>query len=72
MEHYINTSLRTYIVEVFECDNGLYKLKIYDNDRNYYYPKYFVDCDVEGITAINLTLDDVEEFFTAVKEHDDN
>lgn len=72
MEHYINTSLRTYIVEVFECDNGLYKLKIYDDNGTYHYPKYFVDCDVEGITAINLTLDDVEEFFAAIKEHDDN
>ena len=72
MEHYINTSLRTYIVEVFECDNGLYKLKIYDDNGTYHYPKYFVDCDVEGITAINLTLDDVEEFFTAVKESDAN
>lgn len=29
MESYIYTSLRTYIVDVLECDDGLYKLKIH-------------------------------------------
>lgn len=72
MESYIYTSLRTYIVDVLECDDGLYKLKIHDNNGTYHYPKYFIYCDVDGITSINLTLDDVQEFFTAVKEHDDN
>ena len=72
MENYIYTSYRTYIVDVMECDDGMYKLEIHDDNGTYHYPKYFIDCDVEGITAINLTLDDVEEFFTAVKESDAN
>ena len=72
MENYIYTSHLTYIVEVFECDDGMYKLEIHDDNGTYHYPKYFIDCDVEGITAINLTLDDVQKFLTAVNEHDDN
>jgi hypothetical protein len=72
MENYIYTSHRTYIVDVIECDDGKYKLEIHDDNGTYHYPKYFIDCDVEGITAINLTWDDVQEFFTAIKEHDAN
>lgn len=72
MENYIYTPQRTYIVEVFECNDGMYKLEIHDDNGTYHNPKYFIDCDVEGITAINLTLDDVQEFLTAVNEHDDN
>ena len=55
-----------------ECDDGMYKLEIHDDNGTYHYPKYFIDCNVEGITAINLTWDDVQKFLTAVKEHDDN
>lgn len=72
MENYIYTSHRTYIVDVMECDDGMYKLEIQDDNGTYHYPKYFIDCDVEGITAINLTWDDVQKFLTAIKEHDDN
>ena len=72
MENYIYTSHRTYIVDVMECDDGTYKLEIHDDNGTYHYPKYFIDCDVEGITAINLTWDDVQKILTAIKEHDDN
>ena len=72
MEKVISTPRRWYRIEYFECDDGMYKLEIHDDNGTYHYPKYFIDCDVEGITAINLTLDDVQEFLTAIKEHDDN
>lgn len=43
MENYIYTSHRTYIVDVMECDDGMYKLEIHDDNGTCHYPKYFVD-----------------------------
>nr|DAO51734.1 MAG TPA: hypothetical protein [Caudoviricetes sp.] len=68
MEKKIYASRDVFIVDYFECNDGMYKLAIYDNYKHSHNPKLFKDCDVEGITAVNLTWDDVQEFFTAVKD----
>lgn len=70
MEKVISTPRRWYRIDYFECDDGLYKLAIYDNAGICIYPKWFKECDVKGSMAINLTLDDVQEFFRAIKNHD--
>ena len=77
MENYIYTPHRTYIVEVFECDDGMYKLEIHDDNGTYHYPKYFIigvyhdpkefmECTTKGFRAVNLTEDDVQAFFDKV------
>jgi hypothetical protein len=70
MEKVISTPRRWYRIEYFECDDGLYKLSIYDNAGICIHPKWFKECDVKGSMAINLTWDDVQEFFRAIKNHD--
>ena len=72
MEKVISTPRRWYRIEYFECDDGLYKLAIYDNAGICIHPKWFKECDVKGSMAINLTWDDVQEFFKAIKNHDTN
>lgn len=63
----MENSNSTYRIEYFQCDDGLYKLAIYDNYNHYHCPKLFMDCDVKGSMAVNLTWADVESFFDAVK-----
>lgn len=70
MEKEIKASRRLYRIEYFECENGLYKLVIYDLRGVVYNPRLFIDCDVKGSMAINLTWDDVQELFTAIKERE--
>ena len=70
MEKVISTPRRWYRIEYFECDDGLYKLAIYDNAGICIHPKWLKECDVKGSMAINLTWDDVQEFFRAIKNHD--
>lgn len=84
MENYIYTSHRTYIVDVMECDDGMYKLEIHDDNGTYHYPKYFINegyvqdprffnnCDVKDSIAINLTRDDIKKFITTVKNYCDS
>lgn len=66
MENYIYTSHRTYIVDVIECDDGMYKLEIYDDTGVYHDPKEFMECTTKGFRAVNLTEDDVQAFFDKV------
>lgn len=61
--------LRWYRMEYFECDNGLYKFAIYDNEGYVQDPRFFKNCDVKDSMAINLTCDDVKEFITTVKNY---
>lgn len=67
MEKKINTLLFTYRIEYSQCDDGLYKLTICDNHNHFHHPTLLMDCDVDGYTAVNLTWNDVEAFFDAVK-----
>lgn len=67
MEKVISTPLRWYRIEYFECENGMYKLVIYDNVGHVHHPNIYKDCDVKGSMAVNLTWDDVQEFFTLIK-----
>lgn len=59
--------LRWYRMEYFDCDNGLYKFAIYDNEGHIQDPNIYKDCDVKGSMAVNLTWGDVQEFFTLIK-----
>lgn len=70
MEKTIRTSLRTYRIEYFDCDDGLYKLVIYDYKGNVHDTNLFKYCYVKGSMAVNLTWSDVEEFFDAVKNYE--
>lgn len=67
MEKEIRTFHRGYRIEYYECEDGLYKLVIYDLKGVVHDPRLFMDCDTEGSMAINLTWDEVQELFTAVK-----
>lgn len=69
MEKEISTYRRWYRMEYFECDDGLYKLAIYDNAGIVHNPRFFKKCDVKDSMAINLTCDDVKEFITIVKNY---
>lgn len=69
MKKEIKAYRRWYRIEYFECDDGLYKLAIYDNAGIVHNPKFFKNCDVKDSMAINLTCDDVEEFITIVKKY---
>jgi hypothetical protein len=64
--------LRWYRMEYFDCDNGLYKFAIYDNEGHIQDPRFFKKCDVKDSMAINLTSDDVKEFITTVKNYCDS
>lgn len=67
MEKVISTRLHWYRIEYFECENGMYKLVIYDNVGHVHHQNIYKDCDVNGSMAVNLTWDDVQEFFTLIK-----
>lgn len=41
MEKVISTPRRWYRMEYFECDNGLYKFAIYDNEGHVQDPRFF-------------------------------
>lgn len=72
MEKGIKDYRRWYRMEYFECDNGLYKFAIYDNEGHVQDPNIYRDCDVKGSMAVNLTWDDVQKILTAVKDCDAN
>lgn len=40
---------------------------IYDNVGHVHHPNIYKNCDVKGSMAVNLTWDDVQEFFTLIK-----
>ena len=65
MEKEIRTSHRRYRIEYYECEDGLYKLVIYDLKGVVHDPRLFMDCDTKGSMAINLTWDEVQDLFTA-------
>lgn len=69
MEKVISTYRRWYRMEYFECDNGLYKFAIYDNEGHVKDPRFFKNCDVKDSMAIKLTSDDVKDFITTVKNY---
>lgn len=58
-----------YTVEFFECTNDTYELSISEKGI-YINPKIFMDCKTRGLTAINMTLDDVNAFCDAVRDFD--
>lgn len=72
MEKVISTYRRLYRMEYFECDNGLYKFAIYDNEGHVQDPRFFKNCDVKDSIAINLTRYDIKEFITTVKNYCDS
>ena len=72
MEKVISTYRRWYRMEYFECDNGLYKFAIYDNEGHAQDPRFFKNCDVKDSIAINLTCDDIKEFITIIKNYCNN
>lgn len=69
MEKVISTPRRWYRIEYFECDDGLYKLAIYDNEGHVQDPRFFKNCYVKDSIAINLTRDDIKYFITNVKNY---
>ena len=69
MEKVISTYRRWYRIEYFECDDGLYKFAIYDNEGHIQDPRFFKKCDVKDSMAINLSRDDIKYFITNVKNY---
>lgn len=69
MEKEIKAYRRWYRIEYFECDDGLYKFAIYDNEGHIQDPRFFKNCDVKDSMAINLTRDDIKELITTVKNY---
>ena len=65
MEKEIRTFHCGYRIEYYECEDGLYKLVIYDLKGVVHDPRLFMDCDTKSSMAINLTWDEVQELFTA-------
>ena len=58
-----------YTVYIRERTNGTYELSISEKGI-YINPKIFMDCKTRGLTAVNMTLDDVNEFCDAVRYSD--
>ena len=58
-----------YTVYIRERTNGTYELSISEKGI-YINPKIFMDCKTRGLTAINMTLDDVNAFCDAVRDFD--
>ena len=58
-----------YTVYVRERTNGKYELSISEKGI-YINPKIFMDCKTRGLTAVNMTLDDVNAFCDAVRDSD--
>ena len=58
-----------YTVYIRERANGTYDLSISEKGI-YINPKIFMDCKTKGLTAINMTLDDVNTFCDAVRDFD--
>lgn len=58
-----------YTVYIRERTNGTYELSISEKGI-YINPKIFMDCKTRGLTAINMTLDDVNAFCDAVRDSD--
>lgn len=60
-----------YTVYIRERTNGTYELSISEKGI-YINPKIFMDCKTIGLTAVNMTLDDVNAFCDAVRDSDLN
>lgn len=58
-----------YTVYIRERTNGTYELTISEKGI-YINPKIFMDCKTIGLTAVNMTLDDVNAFCNAVRDFD--
>ena len=58
-----------YTVYIRERTNGTYELSISEKGI-YINPKIFMDCKTRGLTAINMTFDDVNAFCDAVRDSD--
>lgn len=58
-----------YTVVIFECLDGTYELTITEKGI-YINPSIFMDCDIMGLVAVNMTLDDVRKFCDAVRDFD--
>ena len=58
-----------YTVYIRERTNGTYELSISEKGI-YINPKIFMDCKTRGLTAVNMTLDDVNAFCDAVRDSD--
>lgn len=65
----IYTLKGVYIVYIRERTNGTYELSISEKGI-YINPKIFMNCKTRGLTAINMTLDDVNSFCDAVRDSD--
>lgn len=58
-----------YTVYIRERTNGKYELSISEKGI-YINPKIFMDCKTRGLTAVKMTLDDVNAFCDAVRDSD--
>lgn len=58
-----------YTVVIFERRDGTYELTITEKGI-YINPTIFMDCDVMGLVAVNMTLDDIRKFCVAVRDSD--
>ena len=65
----IRTLNHVYTVYIRERTNGTYELSISEKGI-YINPKIFMDCKTRGLTAVNMTLDDVNAFCDAVRDSD--
>lgn len=58
-----------YTVVIYENLDGTYELSISEKGI-YINPKIFMDCKTRCLTAVNMTLDDVNAFCDAVRDSD--
>lgn len=65
----IFTHHSVYTVVIFECLDGTYELSISEKGI-YINPKIFMNCKTRGLTAVNMTLNDVNTFCDAVRDSD--
>lgn len=69
VQAFFDTLNGVYTVYIRERTNGTYELSISEKGI-YINPKIFMDCKTKGLTAVNMTFDDVNAFCDAVRDSD--